>query len=41
MNLNTIIDTLYTRYIIDQSFDEFKTLNDDLNDFAKLMDKKI
>jgi len=41
MNLNTIIDTLYTRYITNQSFDDSKTLNDDLNDFAKLMDKKI
>ena len=37
--LNTTIDTLYTRYITNQSFDEFKTLNDDLIDLAKLMKK--
>jgi hypothetical protein len=37
--LNSTIDTLYTRYITNQSFDEFKTLNDDLNDLAKLMKK--
>ena len=37
--LNTTIDTLYTRYITNQRFDDFKTLSDDLIDLAKLMKK--
>ena len=39
MNVNTTIDTLQTRYITNQSFDDFKTLNKDLNDLVKLMKK--
>ena len=39
MNVNNTIDTLQTRYITNQSFDDFKTLNKDLNDLVKLMKK--
>ena len=37
--LNTTIDGLYSRYISNQSIDEFKTLSDDLRDLEKLMKK--
>ena len=37
--LNNTIDTLQTRYITNQSFDDFKTLNKDFNDLVNLMKK--
>ena len=37
--LNTTIDELYTRYITNQSLNEFKTLDEDLNELEKQMKK--
>ena len=37
--LNTKIDELYSRYISNQSIDEFRTLSDDLRDLERLMKK--
>jgi len=37
--LNTTVDELYSRYISNQSIDEFKTLSDDLRDLETLMKK--
>ena len=35
----TTVDELYSRYISNQSIDEFKTLSDDLRDLETLMKK--
>ena len=37
--LNTTVDVFYTKYITNESFDEFKTLSDDLRDLEKQMMK--
>ena len=37
--LNTTVDELYSRFISNQSIDEFKTLSDDLRDLETLMKK--